>query len=70
VTVWLVTPGGNVSVPGAGVKSLPGLAVPDEVAWSTLTVSPDGAERLTVKTAFVVPLSPSVTDTSSILTFS
>src|SRR3954463_7807473 len=45
--VWLVVPGGNVTVPLAGWKAGPGGADPATVMYDALIVKPLGAESVT-----------------------
>src|SRR2546423_8317063 len=59
--VLAVSPGANVTVPDAAVKSFGDTAVPAAVAQSTVTVSSDEPDNVTAKGIGVNPLFPSRT---------
>ncbi len=61
VIVFVVSPGANVSVPLAAVKSVPDVAVPLAVVYATVELSVASPVRVTVKV--IVP-APSLTVTS------
>ena len=62
--VLLVSPGAKDKVPEAAVKSVPDMAVPEDVAYATVVVPPVAPLRITVK--FAVPAF-SATTTSAML---
>ena len=63
-TVWLTTPGANVSTPLVGATSRPAVAVPFMVEKFTVTILSLGADNRTTNAAVLEPWSPSVIVTS------